>query len=91
MLKQEAKRIYFDSVKVERFRESFLKHLEVLPVIDKRDEGYYCGDCKSFSSKQQLAFSKESTIFIYDRPGSLGKPTELWIVKPHYDGCRGWN
>ena len=55
-----------------------------LTFEDKRDKGYYCVYCKKFSDKAQMGWG----IGIV-RDGE--NENNRWVVKDHYDGCRGWD
>lgn len=88
-LKTLAKNMYFKDVSRSDWRKEFEKALETLPVFDKRKEGYYCSYCKKFG-KKELMGEKEGVIYHY--PGQIANnPDAIWIVKQHYDGCRGWD
>ena len=84
-LKELAKELYFGHVKVEKYRENFLKELTNRDVVDKREGGYYCSMCSKFSKMQQMPSGKDYVIF------PQKAPNEIWIVNSHYDGCRGWD
>lgn len=83
-LKQLAKEFYLDKVKVEAWRENFLKALETKQVVDKRDLGYYCYYCKQFNTKKEMGGATNDVINKRD-------VDEIWIVNTHYDGCKGWD
>ena len=84
-LKELAKQLYFEDVKVERYRNDFLIRLDKSQsVSDKRAEGFYCIDCGKFH-KESIAFERFNKVVF---PRSTG---EIWIVNVHYDGCWGWD
>lgn len=86
-LKQEAKTLFFDTVKVDKYRESFLEKLKTYTVIDKRDEGFYCCHCRKFS-KTPTAFETMNKVC---HPRNSETIKEIWLVNDHYDGCFGWD
>jgi len=57
--------------------------LPVLKLIDSRDKGFYCSQCRKFSKKKMMGFEEEIVI-TEDR-------NVRQIVKSHYDGCKGWD
>ena len=88
-IQEKAKEIYFNSVAIPEARTRFEKSLNTLPVYDKRAEGFYCSECKRFSQTQRMpSFESERVIHIRSNGWDV---SEIWIVRPHYDGCRGWN
>lgn len=90
-LKRLAKSMYFNTVKSEDARKNFERAIETLTVFDKRQNGYYCTYCKRFSKNRQMPEGQDERV-IYHSPGAFaGNPDAIWIVKPHYDGCRGWD
>lgn len=88
-LKAEAIQLYFDDVKLEDARERFKMYVEELPIEDHRQDGFYCTYCKKFEKKQQMGVSG-SVAFKFDNEILHGRPVAIWLVKKHYDGCRGW-
>lgn len=84
-IKQLAKEFYFNSVKVDEWRDNFEKKLETHTVTDKRSEGYYCSHCGKIE-KQETAFPIHNHVVFPDKTKE-----EIWIVNNHYDGCRGWD
>jgi len=86
-LKEYAKQLYFSTVKVEEWRKEFEDYLKKVPVKDYRYKGFFCCQCKRFSNDERMTFALEEVR--YHRVDN--KIVEIWIVKPHYDGCRGWN
>jgi hypothetical protein len=85
LLKQQAKKLFFGSVKNEKYRDNFIKKLETYKVVDKREEGFYCSYCKS-TNKTPSAYSSTNKVIF-----PLQVENEIWIINQHYDGCRGWN
>ena len=82
-IKRYAKTVYFQDVKNESMRKNFVENLQKMPVIDKRDCGFFCSYCECFLKDMQMGNAEERVIFIGE--------DEMWIIKPHYDGCRGWD
>ena len=62
-------------------------HLKKVPVVDLRKEGYYCNYCKKVSKSPNMTFLNDTVVYDF----ANGKIARILIVKPHYDGCRGWN
>ncbi len=83
LLRQIAKKLYFSNIKNEILRKSFEERLKTYNVVDKREEGLYCSYCKKFTPSEHT--SRERVIFPTHLEG------EIWIIHPHYDGCRGWD
>jgi len=77
--------LFFDDVKSEEYRSSFLAELKSRAVVDKRSKGYYCSYCGK-SSQLVDAFPKQDKV-IFPKESN----TEVWIVNSHYDGCMGWD
>ncbi len=85
-LQELAKKLYFDKVLSGKFRNNFLDKLPVSKVIDKSTEGHYCASCGKII-ETPVAYSTESTVVF---PRDYEETKEIWIIKTHYDGCRGW-
>ena len=89
-LKEEAKQIYFGDVKNATYQENFEAAVEKLPVVDKREEGFYCSECRDFTKTKQMGWGVKA-IYKFEQELSLRKAKAIWIVQSHYDGCRGWD
>lgn len=84
-IREKFKAVFFNQVKLESARHNFLKELEIREPVDKTGLGYYCTYCQRFSGDGRLIEGDPRVIF----PSNVGD--ELWLVNPHYDGCRGWD
>ena len=84
-LKQLARQSYFNEMKIEKYRDVFLLELEKRVIVDKREEGFFCYSCNTFSKVQQMPLGMNRCIYPKDNDN------EFWIVNSHYDGCRGWD
>lgn len=84
-LKELAKKLYFENVKGLEWRNNFLSRLSTCTVFDKRNDGFYCCQCKKISKKDTAFTQLDNVIFPSLHNG------EIWIVNEHYDGCRGWD
>lgn len=51
-------------------------------ITDKRENGFYCQQCKQFQEKSVTPPSMGKELYIND---------EKCLVNTHYCGCRGWN
>jgi len=83
-LKKLAKECYFAEVRVESWREQFLKDLERVPIIDRRNLGWYCIYCKAFTKKHSPHKQEIGIVFEKD---VNDKVISICIVNKCYDDC----
>jgi hypothetical protein len=89
-LQKLAIELYCKNGIADKFKESFIKSIdEGTPVFDMRDKGFYCSYCNRYAENSQMG-SGISVIFAFN--GIFEKEQmQIWIIKGHYDGCRGWD
>ena len=80
-LKKIALELYGSPRTAEKYMAAFKEKLKTYTVIDKRDDGYYCGMCGRFSNSEYMS-SGTRTIY----PNNHEKSKELWIVNAHHNG-----
>ena len=74
----------------EKFKEAFIKEInDGSPVFDMRDKGFYCSYCGDYSDTLQMG-GGVSVIFLFNGMFESHQK-QIWIIKGHYDGCRGWD
>ncbi|GAH14181.1 unnamed protein product, partial [marine sediment metagenome] len=90
MIKRFASRNIYAETKEEALDKAvvyleteLIPHEKQIKEIDKRSQGWYCTDCGKFSDTPQMVFG-EQWVNHWDE-------NERWLVKVHYDGCRGWD
>lgn len=90
-LKKLAINLFFNEIKTESLRERFLKYVKNIPIVDQTNKGYYCTECKKFSKIEQMPENMKVIRHWKNGYKTFTDPSEIWIVKTHYDGCYGWD
>lgn len=84
--------VFFNSNKnkFENIRINGIKEInDGTPVFDMRDKEFYCSYCDRYSETPQMG-GDVGVIFVFNGMFESHQK-QIWIIKGHYDGCRGWD